>query len=50
MSETLRQLEADGDRMYWNYDEHMKGPSYLLTGAEIHRFWSSAFDHGMNGS
>ncbi|MFC1796468.1 hypothetical protein ACFL1V_05165 [Pseudomonadota bacterium] len=36
---TLRQHEADGQRMYWNYDEHMKASSYLIIGEEIHKFW-----------
>jgi hypothetical protein len=39
MTAILRQREADGERMYWNYDEHMKGSTYLLTGAEIFRVW-----------
>jgi len=39
MTDILRQREADGEHMYWNYDEHMKGSSYLLTGTEIFRVW-----------
>lgn len=41
MTNFLRKREADGERMYWNYDEHMKAASYLATGEEIHKFWRS---------
>lgn len=39
MTAILRQREASGERMYWDYDEHMKGSTYLMTGAEIFRAW-----------
>ncbi len=39
MTSVLRQREAGGERVYWNYDEHMKGQSYLLIGEEIFAFW-----------
>ena len=35
----LREREASGERMYWDYDEHMKAAAYLLLGEEIYRFW-----------
>lgn len=41
MTAILRQREAGGEHMYWNYDEHMKGSTYLLTGAEIFHAWES---------
>ncbi len=37
----LREREAGGERMYWEYDEHMKASSYLLIGEEIYKFWKS---------
>ncbi|GMR15634.1 MAG: hypothetical protein BMS9Abin30_1271 [Gammaproteobacteria bacterium] len=42
MTTILRRREANGEPMYWNYDEHMKGTSYLMTGEEIYRFWKSS--------
>ena len=39
MTTILRQHEAKGQRMYWNYDEHMKSASYLMTGEEIYKTW-----------
>lgn len=42
MTAILRQHEADGQRMYWDYDEHMKNTSYLITGKEIYSLWESA--------
>jgi len=38
----LREREAGGERMYWEYDEHMKASSYLLIGEEIYKFWDAA--------
>ncbi len=42
MTDYLRKREAGGERMYWNYDEHMKAAAYLATGEEIFRFWRNA--------
>jgi hypothetical protein len=42
MTDFLRKREAGGERMYWDYDEHMKAASHLATGEEIHKFWRSA--------
>lgn len=39
MTAILRQREAKGERMYWDFDEHMKASSYLMTGAQIYEFW-----------
>ena len=39
MTAILRQREAKGERMYWDFDEHMKASSYLMTGAKIYEFW-----------
>ena len=41
MTPVLRQLENKGEHMYWDYDEHMKGSSYLLTGKLIFELWES---------
>lgn len=37
----IKKYEDNGTRMYWNYDEHMKGDTYSLIGAEIYSFWKS---------
>lgn len=42
MTGILRQREANGERMYWNYDEHMRATAYLVTGEEIYRFWKNS--------
>ncbi len=35
----LRAVEEKGEHLYWDYDEHMRGASYLRVGATIDR-WS----------
>ena len=50
LSLSLRQRETGGERMYWNYDEHMKGSSYLTVGDEIHSFWRSTLGGDLEGS
>ena len=35
LSATIREREADGDRLFWNYDAHMKGKGYQLVGKTI---------------
>ena len=42
MTPILRRHEASGRRMYWNYDEHMRASSYLMTGEEIYTFWTGS--------
>lgn len=43
----LREREAGGERMYWEYDEHMKPSAYLLVGEEIYKFWDAAGVSGL---
>jgi len=43
----LREREAGGERMYWEFDEHMKASSYLLIGEEIYKFWAAAGGSGL---
>jgi len=43
----LREHEAGGERMYWEYDEHMKASSYLLIGEEIYKFWDAVGVSGL---
>lgn len=50
MTEVLRQQEAKGKRMYWNYDEHMKASAYLMTGERIYSLWQSTLDTESEGS
>lgn len=35
----IRKLESQGKHLYWNYDDHMKGDSYVMLGREIFEFW-----------
>jgi hypothetical protein len=37
----LRREEQSGHRLYWNYDEHMRGEGYLLVGEVLARWWRS---------
>jgi hypothetical protein len=39
----LREREASGERLYWNYDPHLRGASYLMLGEVIYQ-WFSASD------
>jgi hypothetical protein len=39
----LREREAAGERLYWNYDPHMRGASYLMLGELIYQ-WFAATD------
>lgn len=41
MTSILRQYESKGEHMYWDYDEHMKGSSYLLVGRLIYELWET---------
>lgn len=41
----FREREANGERLYWNYDEHMKGKSYLLAGKYIYTWFKRLPDH-----
>ena len=33
--------EAQGNHLYWDYDDHMKGSSYLMLGEAIFNWWQS---------
>ena len=35
----LRELEANGQTIYWEYDNHMRGEGYLLVGRRIFEWW-----------
>ena len=35
----FREYETKGIRLYWNYDEHMKGKGYLLTGKHLYEWF-----------
>jgi hypothetical protein len=37
----LRKHEARGERLYWNYDPHMKGKGYLLVGKYLYNWFES---------
>ncbi len=40
LSNFIKEKESQNKHLYWNYDDHMKGESYLLLGQELHNFWS----------
>jgi hypothetical protein len=33
--------EDKGNHLYWNYDDHMKGASYLLLGEQMYHWWET---------
>ncbi|MBD98500.1 MAG: hypothetical protein CMO34_01545 [Verrucomicrobia bacterium] len=35
----IKSKEEGGKHMYWNYDDHMRGSSYMQLGREIQQFW-----------
>jgi hypothetical protein len=35
----IKAKEKAGKHLYWNYDDHMRGRSYLMLGEEIYRFY-----------
>lgn len=37
----IRTKEALGQHLYWNYDDHMKGNSYIMLGREMYNFWKN---------
>lgn len=37
----IRQEESQGNHLYWNYDEHMKGRGYMLIGKAIRKQWET---------
>lgn len=39
--EIIREREAKGEHLYWNYEEHMKAKGYLLLGKAIWNEWQS---------
>ena len=42
----LRQLEGEGHRLYWNYDNHMRGESYIMLGETLFR-WFDSLENGI---
>jgi hypothetical protein len=37
----IRAKEDAGQHLYWSYDDHMRGDSYLMLGEEIYNTWSN---------
>ena len=37
----LRAREEEGERMYWDYDEHMKPQGYRVVGEALYAWWSN---------
>lgn len=36
LTDFVKKKEAKGQRLYWNFDDHMRGSSYLMLGNEIY--------------
>ena len=45
----LRELEGKGTRLYWNYDNHMRGESYVMLGETLFRWYGSLDKRDQNG-
>jgi len=41
LTPALREREAVGERLFWNYDEHLKPDGYALVARLIHEWWSA---------
>lgn len=39
LTPVVKREENRNNHLYWNYDDHMKGKSYLLMGREIYHSW-----------
>ena len=39
-TEFIRAKESSGQHLYWNYDDHMRGSSYVMLGKEMYNFWA----------
>lgn len=42
----LRRAEEKGEHLYWDFDEHMRGPSYMRVGATIARWVKTGAEPG----
>jgi len=41
-TELIRVKELSGNHLYWNYDDHMRGDSYVMLGRAMYNFWKSS--------
>jgi hypothetical protein len=39
MTQLVIDEERDGNHLYWNYDEHMRGTSYMMLGKSMYGWW-----------
>lgn len=39
LTPTLKKIETQGERLYWNFDQHMKRKGYMLAGKTIWEKW-----------
>jgi len=37
----IKSKESNGNHLYWDYDDHMRGKGYMMIGREIYKRWSS---------
>lgn len=40
-TDKIRDEEARGNHLYWDYDDHMRGSSYVFVGNKIFHYWQS---------
>lgn len=40
LTNVIKEKEDNGQHLYWNYDEHMRGKGYLLLGESIWNHWN----------
>ena len=41
----IKTEEARGNHLYWDYDDHMRGSSYLMMGESISKWWQESVSH-----
>lgn len=39
-TQLVYEQEYEGNRLYWNYEDHMRAKGYLLLGTELHDIWA----------
>ena len=45
MTAMIQSEENQGNHLYWDYDDHMKGSSYLMLGEAVFKWWQEEISH-----
>jgi len=40
LTDIVKSEEAQGNHLYWNYDDHMRGSSYMMLGEKVYNRWA----------